>query len=216
MPPPCPICPSLGLGNPAPACSFPLAAPFWVRVGVRVLPDSSPARVAGCAFTYGAYAMPDAWVNSAFHHCFVPVAALNSFVCTTLSCYSRYGPSGTWAPRLGGLPGLLALQPPSLEGPAVGRPPPPFPSSPASHVHCPGPIWGQRRGPGAFAPVPPASRIVSGWLGSARGCLLIMELGHSDTWVLLASLSGAPHPFPSSASCPVATCPDSPSLPVSI
>ncbi|XP_019370205.1 PREDICTED: progestin and adipoQ receptor family member 6 [Gavialis gangeticus] len=44
----------------------------------------------GCAFTYGAYAMPDAWVNSAFHHCFVPVAALNSFVCTTLSCYSRF------------------------------------------------------------------------------------------------------------------------------
>ncbi|XP_060613873.2 membrane progestin receptor delta [Anolis sagrei] len=44
----------------------------------------------GCAFTYGAYAMPDRWVSSTLHYYFVPVAALNSFVCTSLSCYSRF------------------------------------------------------------------------------------------------------------------------------
>ncbi|XP_063001743.1 membrane progestin receptor delta [Elgaria multicarinata webbii] len=44
----------------------------------------------GCAFTYGAYAMPDRWVNGLLHRCFVPLAALNSFICTSLSCYSRF------------------------------------------------------------------------------------------------------------------------------
>ncbi|XP_039214476.1 membrane progestin receptor delta isoform X1 [Crotalus tigris] len=44
----------------------------------------------GCAFTYGAYAMPDRWVNSLGHHWFVPMAAINSFICTSLSCYSRF------------------------------------------------------------------------------------------------------------------------------
>ncbi|XP_015266285.1 PREDICTED: progestin and adipoQ receptor family member 6 [Gekko japonicus] len=44
----------------------------------------------GCAFTYGAYTMPDRWVNGPLHHYFVPVAAFNSFVCTSLSCYSRF------------------------------------------------------------------------------------------------------------------------------
>ncbi|CAM5123993.1 unnamed protein product [Natator depressus] len=44
----------------------------------------------GCAFTYGAYAMPDRWVNSTLHHYFVPMAAFNSFICTSLSCYSRF------------------------------------------------------------------------------------------------------------------------------
>uniref|UniRef100_A0A6J0UJ48 Membrane progestin receptor delta isoform X1 n=1 Tax=Pogona vitticeps TaxID=103695 RepID=A0A6J0UJ48_9SAUR len=44
----------------------------------------------GCAFTYGAYAMPDRWVNGFLHSYFVPMAALNSFVCTSLSCYSRF------------------------------------------------------------------------------------------------------------------------------
>ncbi|KAJ7307424.1 hypothetical protein JRQ81_009442 [Phrynocephalus forsythii] len=44
----------------------------------------------GCAFTYGAYAMPDRWVNGFLHCYFVPMAALNSFVCTSLSCYSRF------------------------------------------------------------------------------------------------------------------------------
>ncbi|XP_054038523.1 membrane progestin receptor delta isoform X3 [Rissa tridactyla] len=43
----------------------------------------------GCAFAYGAYAMPDHWVSGVWHRYFVPAAALNSFVCTGLSCYSR-------------------------------------------------------------------------------------------------------------------------------
>ncbi|KFZ57654.1 Progestin and adipoQ receptor family member 6, partial [Antrostomus carolinensis] len=42
------------------------------------------------AFAYGAYAMPDPWVSGILHRYFVPVAALNSFVCTGLSCYSRF------------------------------------------------------------------------------------------------------------------------------
>ncbi|XP_075463948.1 membrane progestin receptor delta isoform X2 [Ascaphus truei] len=44
----------------------------------------------GCAFTYGAYVMPDRWVNSTLHRYFVPVAAFNTFICTGLSCYSRF------------------------------------------------------------------------------------------------------------------------------
>ncbi|XP_048363084.1 membrane progestin receptor delta isoform X1 [Sphaerodactylus townsendi] len=44
----------------------------------------------GCAFTYGAYTMPDRWVNGPLHHYFVPVATFNSFLCTILSCYSRF------------------------------------------------------------------------------------------------------------------------------
>ncbi|XP_068778499.1 membrane progestin receptor delta isoform X2 [Struthio camelus] len=43
----------------------------------------------GCAFAYGAYAMPDRWVGGVLHRYFVPAAAFNSFVCTGLSCYSR-------------------------------------------------------------------------------------------------------------------------------
>ncbi|XP_053225575.1 membrane progestin receptor delta isoform X1 [Podarcis raffonei] len=46
--------------------------------------------IIGCAITYGAYAMPDVWVDGPLHHCFVPLAALNSFICTSLSCYSRF------------------------------------------------------------------------------------------------------------------------------
>ncbi|XP_072702737.1 membrane progestin receptor delta isoform X2 [Ciconia boyciana] len=44
----------------------------------------------GCAFAYGAYAMPDHWVSGVLHRYFVPAAAFNSFVCTGLSCYSRF------------------------------------------------------------------------------------------------------------------------------
>ncbi|XP_032872443.1 membrane progestin receptor delta-like, partial [Amblyraja radiata] len=44
----------------------------------------------GCAITYRAYVMADRWINNALHTCFVPVAALNTLVCTTLSCYSRF------------------------------------------------------------------------------------------------------------------------------
>ncbi|XP_062897763.1 membrane progestin receptor delta isoform X1 [Mobula hypostoma] len=44
----------------------------------------------GCAITYRAYVMADSWINNALHSCFVPVAAFNSLLCTTLSCYSRF------------------------------------------------------------------------------------------------------------------------------
>ncbi|KAM4013954.1 membrane progestin receptor delta [Anomaloglossus baeobatrachus] len=44
----------------------------------------------GCAFTYGAYVMPDRWVNGPLHRYYVPIAAFNTFICTGLSCYSRF------------------------------------------------------------------------------------------------------------------------------
>lgn len=44
----------------------------------------------GCAFTYGAYVMPDRWVNGTLHRYYVPIAAFNTFICTGLSCYSRF------------------------------------------------------------------------------------------------------------------------------
>ncbi|NWS77682.1 PAQR6 protein, partial [Crotophaga sulcirostris] len=44
----------------------------------------------GCAFAYGAYAMPEPWVSGGWHRYFVPAAAFNSFICTGLSCYSRF------------------------------------------------------------------------------------------------------------------------------
>ncbi|MBN3318827.1 PAQR6 protein, partial [Atractosteus spatula] len=51
----------------------------------------------GCAITYGAYVMPDCWVNSWLHQNFVPIAVLNTLICTGLSCYSRYAATGTEA-----------------------------------------------------------------------------------------------------------------------
>ncbi|XP_012588749.1 PREDICTED: progestin and adipoQ receptor family member 6 isoform X3 [Condylura cristata] len=44
----------------------------------------------GCAFPYAAYSMPASWLHSRLHQLFVPTAALNSFLCTSLSCYSRF------------------------------------------------------------------------------------------------------------------------------
>ncbi|XP_017901776.1 PREDICTED: progestin and adipoQ receptor family member 6 isoform X2 [Capra hircus] len=44
----------------------------------------------GCAFPYAAYSMPASWLHSHLHQLFVPAAALNSFLCTGLSCYSRF------------------------------------------------------------------------------------------------------------------------------
>lgn len=56
--------------------------------------SSSPAPSSpGCAFPYAAYSMPASWLHSRLHQLFVPAAALNSFLCTGLSCYSR------WVPR---------------------------------------------------------------------------------------------------------------------
>ncbi|KAF6293400.1 progestin and adipoQ receptor family member 6 [Rhinolophus ferrumequinum] len=45
----------------------------------------------GCAFPYAAYSMPASWLHGRLHQLFVPAAALNSFLCTGLSCYSRCG-----------------------------------------------------------------------------------------------------------------------------
>lgn len=34
--------------------------------------------------------MPASWLHTRLHQLFVPAAALNSFLCTGLSCYSRW------------------------------------------------------------------------------------------------------------------------------
>ena len=52
--------------------------------------SSCPAPPPGCAFPYAAYSMPASWLHSRLHQLFVPAAALNSFLCTGLSCYSRW------------------------------------------------------------------------------------------------------------------------------
>ncbi|KAM4602474.1 membrane progestin receptor gamma-B-like [Polymixia lowei] len=45
----------------------------------------------GSAITYSAYVFPDKWVNSIFHQCYIPIAVLNTVLCTALACYSRLG-----------------------------------------------------------------------------------------------------------------------------
>ncbi|XP_018422899.1 PREDICTED: membrane progestin receptor gamma isoform X2 [Nanorana parkeri] len=44
----------------------------------------------GSAVAYSAYVFPDRWVNSSFHHYFVPWAVFNTIICTAISCYSRF------------------------------------------------------------------------------------------------------------------------------
>ncbi|NXC26834.1 MPRGB protein, partial [Campylorhamphus procurvoides] len=44
----------------------------------------------GSALAYSAYVFPLEWVGSTFHHCYVPVATLNTILSTSLSCYSRF------------------------------------------------------------------------------------------------------------------------------
>ncbi|KAM5160449.1 membrane progestin receptor delta isoform 3-T4 [Callospermophilus lateralis] len=44
----------------------------------------------GCAFPYAAYSMPASWLHGRLHQLFVPAAAFNSLLCTSLSCYSRF------------------------------------------------------------------------------------------------------------------------------
>ncbi|KAL6032682.1 hypothetical protein STEG23_025046 [Scotinomys teguina] len=44
----------------------------------------------GCAFPYAAYSMPASWLHGRLHRFFVPTAVFNSFLCTGLSCYSRF------------------------------------------------------------------------------------------------------------------------------
>ncbi|XP_034737166.1 membrane progestin receptor gamma-B isoform X1 [Etheostoma cragini] len=45
----------------------------------------------GSAIVYSAYVFPDKWVNSFFHQCYVPIAVLNTVICTAVACYSRLG-----------------------------------------------------------------------------------------------------------------------------
>lgn len=45
----------------------------------------------GSAITYSAYVIPDKWVNSTFHLYYIPIAVLNTIICTALACYSRLG-----------------------------------------------------------------------------------------------------------------------------
>ncbi|XP_074863388.1 membrane progestin receptor gamma isoform X2 [Carettochelys insculpta] len=44
----------------------------------------------GSAIAYSAYAFPEEWINSTFHHGYVPIAVLNTVISTGLSCYSRF------------------------------------------------------------------------------------------------------------------------------
>uniref|UniRef100_UPI003AAE7D4C membrane progestin receptor gamma-B isoform X2 n=1 Tax=Centroberyx gerrardi TaxID=166262 RepID=UPI003AAE7D4C len=44
----------------------------------------------GSAITYSAYVFPDKWVDSIFHQCYIPIAVLNTVICTALACYSRF------------------------------------------------------------------------------------------------------------------------------
>ncbi|KAM7424492.1 hypothetical protein PAMA_000708 [Pampus argenteus] len=44
----------------------------------------------GSAITYSAYVFPDKWENSLFHQCYIPIAVLNTVICTALACYSRF------------------------------------------------------------------------------------------------------------------------------
>lgn len=45
----------------------------------------------GSAVSYSAYVFPDKWVNSFFHECYIPIAVLNTVICTAVACYSRLG-----------------------------------------------------------------------------------------------------------------------------
>ncbi|KFP87472.1 Membrane progestin receptor gamma-B, partial [Acanthisitta chloris] len=44
----------------------------------------------GSALAYSAYIFPEEWIDSTFHHCYVPMAVLNTVLSTSLSCYSRF------------------------------------------------------------------------------------------------------------------------------
>lgn len=62
-------------------------------------PTNTPPLPPGCAFSYAAYSVPASWLHSHLCQLFVPIATLNSFLCTGLSCYSRWV-KGRW--RVGG------------------------------------------------------------------------------------------------------------------
>lgn len=49
----------------------------------------APLLFPGSALAYSAYVFPAEWLDSTFHHCYVPIAVFNTVVSTSLSCYSR-------------------------------------------------------------------------------------------------------------------------------
>ncbi|XP_049449304.1 membrane progestin receptor gamma-B-like isoform X2 [Epinephelus fuscoguttatus] len=44
----------------------------------------------GSSIIYSAYVFPDKWVNSLFHRCYIPITVINSVICTSVACYSRF------------------------------------------------------------------------------------------------------------------------------
>uniref|UniRef100_G3U436 Progestin and adipoQ receptor family member 6 n=1 Tax=Loxodonta africana TaxID=9785 RepID=G3U436_LOXAF len=63
---------------------------YFLDYGALSLYSLGGAPAACCAFAYAAYSMPASWLNGRLHQLFVPTAALNSLLCTGLSCYSRF------------------------------------------------------------------------------------------------------------------------------
>lgn len=66
----------------------------------------------GSAITYSAYVIPDKWVNSTFHLYYIPIAVLNTIICTALACYSRFPECQT--PKYGRTLRVLAFAYPYL------------------------------------------------------------------------------------------------------
>lgn len=56
-----------------------------VRPGAHWAPPVFP----GSALAYSAYVFPAEWLDSTFHHCYIPIAVFNTVISTSLSCYSR-------------------------------------------------------------------------------------------------------------------------------
>ncbi|XP_057690252.1 membrane progestin receptor delta [Corythoichthys intestinalis] len=82
-----------------PACAYPLASccahtfsamsAEWRHVCYFLDYAALSLYSLGSAICYGRYVMPDAWLDGWLHRHFVPVALVNSFFCTAVSCYSR-------------------------------------------------------------------------------------------------------------------------------
>ncbi|XP_042172949.1 membrane progestin receptor gamma-B-like isoform X2 [Oncorhynchus tshawytscha] len=66
----------------------------------------------GSAITYSAYVIPDKWVNSLFHQYYIPIAVVNTVICTALACYSRF--SECKSPKFGKFLRILAFALPYL------------------------------------------------------------------------------------------------------
>ncbi|XP_042780993.1 membrane progestin receptor delta isoform X1 [Panthera leo] len=103
----------------------------------------------GCAFPYAAYSMPASWLHGRLHQLFVPAAALNSFLCTGLSCYSRF--PELESPRLSKILRTAAFAYPFLfdnlplfyrvSGPGARTSPEPLPKAVPTSSALPLPAW---------------------------------------------------------------------------